>query len=80
MASGLPWKTSKTDVAKFFANIEIIGGSDGIEIKRKYVDGPNEAKFFVRAKDIRVALAHNKLSLGSRTIHGKDIKMELHNI
>lgn len=68
LVCGLPWGTSKADVASFFADCEIL--KDGIEIKRRGVNGPNEARMFVRTKYIRKALARNNLSFGSRTIHG----------
>lgn len=68
LVCGLPWRTSKADVANFFSDCEIL--KDGIEIKRRGVNGPNEAKMFVRTKHIRKALARNNLSFGSRTIHG----------
>lgn len=70
LASGLPWNISKADVAIFFSDVNIVGGIDGIEIKRRNVNGPNEAKFSVRPKDMRKALARNNLLFGSRTIYG----------
>lgn len=69
LAVGFPWKVSKTDVSAFFAGVKIIGGNDGIQIRK---NGAMEAVFFVQSKgDIQKALAYNNNRCdGSRTIHG----------
>lgn len=67
IARGWKWTVSKADVAGFFADIEIIGGIDSIELRKYHA---MEAIFTVRSRDMRKALARNKLSIGSRMIFG----------
>lgn len=67
LAVGFQWKVSKADVAGFFAGVNIIGGNNGIQLKRNRA---MEAMFVVRSGDIGKALAYNKRSIGSRTIYG----------
>lgn len=68
LAVGFAWKVTKADIIAFFADVDIIGGNDGIQIRK---NGAMEAVFFVYTKvDVQNALAHDKRSDGSRRIHG----------
>lgn len=68
LAVGFPWKVSKANVSNFFSDVNIIGGNDGIQIRK---NGAMEAMFFVQSKeDVQKALAHDKRSDGSRFIRG----------
>lgn len=68
LARGFPWNIKRMDVGEFFSDINIIGGIDGIQIK-KY--GAMEATFFVDSDDeLQKALLHNKQLIDSRMIYG----------
>lgn len=68
MARGFPWNVKQTDVAMFFHNVHILGGSCGITIKKNLA---MEATFYVQSMDdVRKALAHDKDRIDFRVIHG----------
>lgn len=68
LARGFPWTVKRVDVGDFFADVNIIGGVEGIDIRK---DGAMEAVFFVDSDDqLQRALLHNKQLIGSRMIYG----------
>lgn len=68
LARGFPWQVKREDVDRFFQNVSIVGGVNGINLKKNVA---MEATFFVASKDgLRKALAHDKRQIDSRTIHG----------
>lgn len=68
MARGFPWNVKPADVCTFFQNIRIVGGINGIQIRRNVA---MEAEFSVLSiEDVRKALARDKDRIDSRTIHG----------
>lgn len=68
-ARGLPWEVRLADILSFFQGINIVGGANGIEIKRIY--GAMEATFAVNSNiDLCEALARNKHKIGYRKING----------
>lgn len=69
MARGLPWRVRRADILSFFQGINIVGGANGIDIKRIY--GAMGATFAVNSNvDLCEALARNKHKIYSRTIYG----------
>lgn len=78
MARGFPWTVKRADVGEFFDDIKIVGGIDGIDIKKNRA---MEATFFVDSvEELKKALAHNKQHIGTRMIYGmqyalKEIQM-----
>lgn len=69
LARGFPWTVKRVDVGEFFADVNIVGGINGIDIRK---DGAMEATFFVNSdKELQQALLHNKQLIGSRMIFGK---------
>lgn len=73
LARGFPWQVKPEDVTTFFRNVNIVGGVNGIHIRKNVA---MEATFFVNSKeDLNKALSHDKLKVDSRTIHGMHIKI-----
>ncbi|XP_055315788.1 G-rich sequence factor 1-like [Sitodiplosis mosellana] len=71
LARGFPWQVKPEDVSAFFQNVIIVGGRNGIHIKK---NGAMEATFFVSSKEfLNKALAHDKQQYDSRTIHVSQI-------
>lgn len=68
LARGFPWTVKRVDVGEFFADVKIVGGIDGIQIRK---DGAMEATFFVDSdEELQKALAHNKSLIDTRMIYG----------
>lgn len=73
LARGFPWQVRPENVIAFFKNVYIVGGVNGIHIRKNVA---MEATFFVNSKeDLNKALSHDKLQVDSRTIHGMHIKI-----
>lgn len=69
LARGFPWSITHSDVEAFFRDVNILGGKNGIVIRRNVA---MEALFAVdTTEDLQKALAHDKQSVNSRSIHGK---------
>lgn len=75
MARGFSWNVKQSDIAKFFQNIHILGGSSAIVITK---NNAMEATFAVNtSEDLQKALARDKHRCDLRTIHGKIYNISL---
>lgn len=68
MARGFVWNVKRSDVGEFFSNVKILGGIDGIDIRK---NGAMEATFFVESvEEVQKAIALDQRFIGNRKIYG----------
>lgn len=68
MARGFVWNVRRSDVGDFFSNVKILGGVEGIVIRK---NGAMEATFFVDSvEEAQKALSYNQRCIGTRKIYG----------
>lgn len=71
LARGYAWSVTKEAIRKFFIDVNIVNGEEGISL---YKNGAMETRFDVASNaDMKKALAQNGKRIGTRAIAGKQL-------